>query len=177
MQQQRETVRVWDPFVRVFHWSLVLSYAVAWASGDEWVVLHERVGYFMLALIGLRVVWGLIGSRHARFSDFLAGPSRTAAYLRSLRVGRPAHYDGHNPAGGWMVIALLLGLLAAAGSGLMIGGGEDELWEEIHEGLAYLTLLLVVVHVSGVLVASLLHRENLVLAMLTGNKLRRDGHV
>ena len=176
MQQQRETVRVWDPFVRVFHWSLVLSYAVAWASGDEWAVLHERVGYFMLALIGLRVVWGLIGLRHARFSDFLTGPSGTMAYLKSLRAGRPAHYEGHNPAGGWMVIALLLGLLAAAGSGLMIGG-EDELWEEIHEGLAYMTLLLVVVHVSGVLVASLLHRENLVLAMLTGNKLRRDGHV
>jgi cytochrome b len=176
MQIARDRVKVWDPFVRVFHWSLVLAYALAWASGEESAVLHERVGYFILALIGLRVVWGLIGPPHARFGDFLFGPARTLGYLRSLLSGRPEHYLGHNPAGGWMVIALLLSLIAAGASGVMIAG-EDDLWEEIHEGLANLTLLLVVVHVSGVVFASLLHHENLVKAMLTGSKPRRDGHV
>ncbi len=177
MQIAHERIRVWDPFVRVFHWSLVFSYAVAWASGEESAWLHEQAGYFILALIGLRVTWGLIGSEHARFSDFLFGPGRTLDYLRSLRSGRPERYLGHNPAGGWMVVALLLSLVAASVSGLMIGGGEDELWEEVHEGLANLSLLLVVVHVSGVAVASLLHRENLVKAMITGFKVRRNADV
>jgi cytochrome b len=161
----------------VFHWSLVFAYAIAWASGEDWAWLHERAGYFILALIGLRLVWGLVGSQHARFTDFLFGPSRTLGYLRSLRSGRPEHYLGHNPAGGWMVIALLLSLVAASVTGLMIGGGDNELWQDIHEGFANLTLVLVITHVSGVVVASVLHRENLVRAMLTGSKLRRGGNV
>lgn len=177
MQLEGKSISVWDPFVRVFHWSLVSAYAVAWASGEEWATLHERAGYFILILIGLRVVWGLIGTQHARFTDFLFSPTRTLAYLRSLRSARPERYLGHNPAGGWMVIALLLSLLAAAASGLMLGGGGHELWEEIHEGAANLTLFLVVVHVSGVVASSLLHGENLIKAMLTGNKMRREGDV
>jgi cytochrome b len=127
----------------------------------------------MLVLIGLRVVWGLVGSEHARFSDFLFSPTRTMDYLRSLRSGRPRHYLGHNPAGGWMVVALLLSLAVAAVSGVMMGGAEDEVLEEVHEAFANLSLLLVVVHVSGVVVSSLLHRENLVKAMLTGFKMMR----
>lgn len=170
-------VRVWDPFVRLFHWSLVLAYALAWFSGEDLAVLHERTGYFILALIGLRLVWGLLGTRYARFSDFLYRPARVLDYLRSLRAGRPEHFVGHNPAGGWMVVALLLGLLATGVSGLMLDGSEEGLWKEFHEALANLTLLLVVVHVSGVVAASLLHRENLVRAMVTGVKMRRGGDV
>jgi cytochrome b len=177
MQLERDRIRVWDPFVRVFHWSLVLSYALAWASAEESAVLHERAGYFVLALIGLRLVWGLVGARHARFSDFLVGPRRTLAYLRSLRSGHPLYYLGHNPVGGWMVVALLVSLVAASVSGVMMGGGENGVWEEIHEGFANLSLLLVIVHVSGVAVASLLHHENLVKAMVTGFKIRRNADV
>ena len=177
MQRNDGTVRVWDPFVRVFHWSLVLSYALAWATGDERAWLHERAGYFILVLIGLRAIWGLVGTRHARFGDFVFRPSRTLDYLKSLMTGNARRYLGHNPAGGWMVIVLLIGLLGTGVSGVLIDGAGKETWEEIHEGFANFTLLLVVIHVSGVVVSSLLHRENLVRAMLTGNKPRSSADV
>ena len=87
MRSTRDQPVVWDPFVRVFHWSLLGAYVTAWATAEEWAGLHERVGYFTLALIGLRLAWGLIGSRYARFSDFVAGPGRTFAYAKSLLRG------------------------------------------------------------------------------------------
>jgi cytochrome b len=178
MQIERGRVRVWDPFVRVFHWSLVLAFVTAWASAEEWDWLHEQTGYFILALIGLRVLWGLLGSTHARFSDFLYGPGSTLAYLKGLLSGRPQHYLGHNPAGGWMVVVLMLALLATGASGMLIGGASGhEFWEDLHEGFANLTLFLVVVHVGGVLLSSLLHEENLIRAMWTGVKMRRDADV
>lgn len=124
MDVERNSIVVWDPFVRVFHWSLVASYAVAWASAEEWDWLHEQSGYFILVLIGLRVMWGLVGTRHARFSDFVYGPGRVLAYLRDLTSGTPRHYLGHNPAGGWMVIALLVSLLLTGISGLKLYGVE-----------------------------------------------------
>ena len=167
---------MWDPFVRVFHWSLVLAYLGAWASAEEWAGLHDQLGYFILVLVGLRLIWGLVGTRYARFSSFLRTPSTAMAYLRSLAAGRPTHYVGHNPIGGWMVIALMASLTATGVTGVMMGA-EDGLWEELHEIAANLSLLLVAVHVGGVLVASLLHEENLVRAMLTGNKLRRNPDV
>ncbi|MGB5453743.1 MAG: cytochrome b/b6 domain-containing protein [Sedimenticolaceae bacterium] len=177
MQLERDRVQVWDPFVRVFHWSLVLAFIMAWASAEEWDWLHEQTGYFILVLVGLRTLWGLLGSSHARFSDFLYSPGRTLAYLRGLRSGRPQHYLGHNPAGGWMVIALLLTLLATGASGMLIGGNEHGYWKDLHEGFANLTVALVLVHVGGVLMASVLHRENLVRSMWTGMKLRRSEDV
>lgn len=177
METKQETVPIWDPFVRVFHWSIALAYLGAWVSAEEWSVPHEQLGYFILVLIGLRLVWGVIGTRHARFSDFVQTPRRTLAYLRSLKARRPLHYLGHNPAGGWMVILLLASLAGAATSGLLIGGGAGEWSEELHEGLAGLSLALIAMHLAGVLVASLLHRENLVKAMLNGNKLRRNTDV
>ena len=177
MQIEKATVPVWDPFVRVFHWSLVTAYLVAWVSaeGSSWV--HDQIGYFILAMIGLRIVWGLIGTRHARFGDFVHSPRQTLEYLRSLRSGRPRHYPGHNPAGGWMILALFAGMLAAGASGIMIEGAHEEFWEEIHEASANLTLFLVVLHVGGVITSSFLHGENLVTAMLTGKKKRRNAHV
>ncbi|MCB1800449.1 MAG: cytochrome b/b6 domain-containing protein [Gammaproteobacteria bacterium] len=167
---------VWDPFVRVFHWSLVAAYVVAWLSAEELAALHERAGYFIAVLIVLRVAWGLVGTMHARFSDFLAGPRQTFAYLGSLLHGGPRHYLGHNPAGGWMVVSLLLCLALVVFSGVMMGL-YGERWEDLHEGAANLSLVLVVVHVSGVVVAGWLHRENLIRAMVTGYKLRGESDV
>lgn len=175
MRNSTDRIAVWDPFVRTFHWTLVASYAGAWATAENWDGLHEQLGYFVLAMIGLRLVWGLVGTRHARFTDFLRTPRTTAAYLRSLAWGRPEHYTGHNPAGGWMVILLLASLVAAAGSGILIANG-GEYWEELHEAAAGFSVFLIVVHVSGVIVSSLAHRENLVAAMLSGYKQRRNHH-
>ena len=177
MQLERGRVSVWDPFVRVFHWSLVLAYLLVWLSAEEWEWLHEQTGYFILVLIGMRVLWGLLGPRHARFSDFLYSPRQTLGYLNELRSGLPRHYLGHNPAGGWMVIVLLSSLAATAVSGILIGAGHAELWEDLHEGLASLSLVLIFVHLGGVLFSSLLHSENLIAAMWTGMKKRRNADV
>ena len=177
MRNQSENIWVWDPFVRAFHWTLVTAYLAAWLSAEELTWLHNQTGYFIIALIGLRFVWGLIGTRYARFSDFVHSPRATMAYLRSLGDGEPRHYLGHNPAGGWMIVALLVSLIATGVSGIMIDSLYADLWEEIHEASANLSLFLVVMHVGGVIGASLLHRENLIKAMLTGKKTRRDAHV
>lgn len=159
--------------MRLFHWSLVAGYLLAWVTAEEWDLLHERVGWFLLALLGLRLVWGLVGTRHARFGEFVRGPGQVRAYLGSLLRGSPDHHAGHNPAGGWMVVALILVLAATALSGvLLVQAGEA--WEDLHEGLANLSLVLVTVHVLGVLVSSFMHRENLVKAMLTGYKPGRN---
>lgn len=180
--------KVWDPLVRVFHWSLVTAFVVAYLTEDHFLGLHVQAGYTIIGLVLFRLLWGLVGTRHARFGDFVRGPREVVAYLKSLLGRRPAHYLGHNPAGGWMVIALLVALLLTTLSGLLtygigesaagpfatLGGNPHGFWseamEEIHEALVHLTLLLVLVHIAGVLVSSLLHRENLVRAMLTGRK-------
>jgi len=177
MQHEQGRVLVWDPFVRMFHWSMVLAYVVVWLSAEEWAWLHDQTGYFILVLIGLRVLWGLIGTRHARFGNFLYSPGRTLAYLKKLRSGRPQRYLGHNPAGAWMVVVLLLVLSVTGASGLLIGAGGHEFWEDLHEGLANVSLLVVCFHLAGVLISSLLHSENLVRAMCTGVKVRRDADV
>lgn len=163
-------VPVWDAFIRFFHWSLVLSFILLWASADDYDSLHAKAGYFMLALIMLRVVWGLIGSRYARFSQFIYRPGRVLQYVGQLIAGRAQHYMGHNPAGGWMVILLLLSLVFTSLTGIWMEGVEESRWEDVHEAMANFTLLLVFMHVGGVLVSSFAHHENLVMAMLTGNK-------
>ena len=184
-------VRVWDPLVRVFHWTLVVAFAVAYITEDEFLDLHVFAGYLVAGLITFRLLWGLVGSRHARFTDFIRRPSAVWAYIKSLVGGHPKRYLGHNPAGGAMVMALLVSLiltvvtgLAYYGAGEFSGplatmlGGAGPFWadvlEEAHELFANLTMLLVVLHVAGVLLASLQHRENLVTSMLTGRK-QRDG--
>lgn len=164
------SVPVWDPFVRFFHWTLGLAFALAWASAEEWSWLHDLVGYTIMILVILRLAWGLVGTRHARFTSFLHSPAQVLAYLRGLALGRPRHYTGHNPAGGWMVVALLAMLLVTGLTGILLEDGGDGMLEELHEGAASLTLLLVGVHVAGVLISSLLHGENLVRAMWTGRK-------
>lgn len=167
-------VTVWDPFVRIFHWSVGLLFAIVWASQD-WQVIHQPAGYAILALVGLRLLWGVFGSRHARFSDFIRPPDATLTYARALLRGRPPRSLGHNPLGGLMLLTLLGMLLATGASGWLMttepmNGSE---WiEELHEGLASITLALVGMHVLGVIVMSALHGENLVRAMITGRKQR-----
>jgi cytochrome b len=165
-------VRVWDPLVRLFHWSLVTCFALAWLSepGER---LHEVAGYVVLALIAVRVVWGFVGSRYARFRSFVPAPRELLGYLRRMVAARAERHHGHNPAGGAMIVALLAMLALTAGSGwLMI---TDRFWgvgwvEQLHDVAAWVTLALVGAHVAGVVVSSLAHRENLVRAMITGRK-------
>lgn len=169
----RGQVLVWDAPVRVFHWLMVLCFIGAWltAESERWLRLHVTLGYTMAGLVGFRIAWGLIGSHHARFSSFVRGPGAVTAYLRSLLRGHPDRYAGHTPAGAVAVVALLLLTLVVAASGWLtfndLGGGA---LEELHEGAAGLMLALVAVHVAAVLLTSLLQRENLVRAMLTGRK-------
>jgi cytochrome b len=166
-------VLIWDLPVRVFHWLMVLCFAGAFlsAESERWRLLHVTLGYTMAGLVAFRIVWGLIGPRTARFANFVRGPSAVARYLGAMLRGQPEHHTGHNPAGAWAIVGLL-GLTAlVAGSGWALFdqiGGE---WlEEAHELAANTMLALVGAHVAGVLLASLLHRENLVGAMLSGRK-------
>lgn len=171
-------VLVWDLPTRIFHWSLAGSFALAWltAESERLRDIHLLAGYSLLGLIAFRLLWGIAGSEHARFASFVRGPLAAVRYLGSLLRGQPEHHAGHNPAGA-LAVVLLLGLGLATG---LTGwasynelGGEamaDGL-EELHEGLASGMLAVVVIHLVGVLVGSLAHRENLVTAMLTGRKL------
>lgn len=166
-------VLVWDAPVRVFHWLLVLCFAGAYLSGESerWPQLHLTLGYTAGALVLFRLVWGVLGTRHARFASFVRGPRAVAAYLRGLLARGQPHPAGHNPAGGWAIVGLLALTLAVAASGwalLAELGGHDV--EELHEGLANAMLALVAVHVAGVVVGSLVHRDNLVRAMFTGRR-------
>lgn len=168
-----DRVRVWDGFVRLFHWSLVGLIAGTWLTSDGPKLWHEAMGYVVAALIAARLVWGFTGPRHARFRDFVRGPRAVMAYLRALGANREPRYLGHNPAGGAMIVALLLSVALTALTGWL--QTTDAFWgsaalEEIHEVLATLILVLAALHVAGVVVESLRHRENLVLSMLTGTK-------
>lgn len=165
-------VRVWDAAVRVFHWSLVTSFAVAWLA-EAGESLHEIAGYVVLALVAFRLVWGLVGAVHARFANFVPSPNVLIGYLRAMLAGRSKRYLGHNPAGGAMIVALLIMVALASGSGWLMT--TDRFWgenwiEDTHEILSELTLVLIGLHVVGVLVSSFAHRENLVAAMITGKK-------
>jgi cytochrome b len=118
-------VRVWDPLVRLFHWSLVLTFFISYFTGDEENQLHIYAGYAVLGLIVFRLAWGIIGTKHARFSDFLTSPAKVIAYVKSLFSRKPKHYLGHNPAAGWMVIVLLISLFVTTISGLKLYAVEE----------------------------------------------------
>jgi cytochrome b len=180
-------VRVWDPLVRVFHWGLAAGFAVAYLVEDDWLALHVWTGYIMLGLVAFRLLWGIRGPQHARWSDFVKAPAEIIAYLKAAIRADAARHLGHNPAGGAMVVALVACVAATAFSGLAVYGGQElsgplatvlaampaawaHVLEDVHEVLANLTLLLVFLHVAGVVWASLQHRENLIMAMITGYK-------
>lgn len=167
------TVKVWDPFVRVFHWSLAALFLLAYVTGDEIENVHIIAGYTIAALLALRIVWGIVGPRHARFSDFVRSPRAVLVYLRDVALLRAPRFIGHNPAGGAMVVALIVMLIGTCVTGYMMTTNAywgSESFEEVHETLANLTVGLIVVHILGVLIASFEHRENLVKAMITGRK-------
>jgi cytochrome b len=166
-------VLVWDAPVRVFHWLMVLSFVGAYltAESERWRLVHVTLGYTMAGLVVFRIVWGLVGTRHARFSSFVRGPTTVAAYLRGLIRGRPERHVGHNPAGAVAIVSLLVLTVVVAATGWAayneVGG---EALEELHEVVANVMLAIVGVHVAGVLIGSWLHRDNLIGAMLTGRK-------
>jgi cytochrome b len=166
-------VLVWDAPVRVFHWLAVLCFAGAWltAESERWRLLHVTRGLTLAALVAFRVVWGLVGTRHARFASFVRGPRAVARYLGSLLRGTPERHLGHNPAGALAIVGLLVLAAGVTASGwLLFQGTGGEMFEDVHEALADGLLALVAVHVLGVVVSSVLHRENLVGAMVTGRK-------
>lgn len=179
--------RVWDPLVRIFHWLLVVAFFTAYFVEPEDSPIHVLAGYTVLGLVLVRLVWGFVGSEHARFSAFVYRPSVVLRYLADTVRFRAKRYLGHSPGGGAMVVALLIALLATTVSGLMVYGADqhagplaswmtgvseqaEDALEEVHETLANATLGLVVLHLIGVAVASWSHRENLVRSMVTGHK-------
>lgn len=202
-----EQVRVWDPLVRTFHWSLVVLFTLAYATGDHAGTVHIWSGYVVLALVVLRVLWGLIGTRYARFSDFLYPAAVIIGYTRDTLLRRAKRYLGHNPLGGAMIVVMLVCLLATgltgyvlerarqqpaalasyslstAISAIAVARADDDRGEtrrengrgprwlkHTHEFFANLMLWLIFLHLGGVVLESLLHRENLVRAMVSGRK-------
>lgn len=188
-------IKVWDIGVRAFHWSLVAAFAVVWLSSDGAGDLHTWAGYVVLGLIAFRLIWGLIGPRYARFSQFMTGPKPAVDYLKQMISGHEPRYIGHNPAGAVMIAALLISLAGTGITGWMMvepagvanlsivgpayaesEGGDSQrsgamgVVKDLHGALANLVMLLVVLHIAGVVVASRRHRENLARAMVTGSK-------
>lgn len=181
-------VKVWDEFVRLFHWTqlvLVLGLVLSGQLGEQ--EIHQFLGFSLAVIVIARLIWGFTGSKHARFRNFVSSPATTLAYLRDIAAGRAVRHLGHNPAGGWMVLALLATLLVLLASGMVLqatlefSGPLVELCRplddhdvhrllELHEIALNLLYLLVPLHLLGVLLASRQHGENLVGAMLTGYK-------
>ncbi len=126
MTMKNETeIKVWDPLVRLFHWTLVAAFTIAYLTEDDWQELHVWAGYTVAALLAFRLLWGFIGPKHARFSDFVFSPANIMAYLKDMFALRAKRYIGHNPAGGAMVIALLLSLAATTLSGMQVYAVEE----------------------------------------------------
>lgn len=171
------SVKVWDLPTRLFHWSLAASFIVAFATheSERLMDIHVAAGYSFAGLIAFRLLWGFVGSRHARFADFLPTPAKLKSYLGSLLRGRPEHHLGHNPAGAVAIFALLgLGLVTALSGWLAYQDIGGEWLEEVHEGAANGMMLLVGIHLLGVIVSSWLHHENLVMSMISGWKQNKN---
>jgi len=194
-------ILVWDPLVRLFHWTLVLAFLFAFCSQSEWFesvrerllpeewlqTIHVWAGYTIAGLLLFRLIWGFIGPRYARFSDFIYGPRDIFTYTKAVLTLRAPRHLGHNPAGGAMIILLLLSLAITVSAGVLLYGAEKGLgplagllvdssddaidaFKEVHEFFANFTMILVIGHLIGVVWESLLHRENLARAMITGRK-------
>lgn len=182
------TVKVWDRSIRFFHWSLVLGFVTTFISGEfHFPEVHALVGYVLCALIVARVYWGFRGGQYARFRSFIFSPGETLTYVRTMLKGSPKHYFGHNPAGALMVFALLCTVTGLLATGLVtravidfdgpllflanwVSDETSYVFRRIHQFLPTAGLTLVALHLLGVLVGSIQHRENLVRAMITGRK-------
>lgn len=166
-------ILVWDPLVRCFHWSLVLGFFAAYFTRHSPGQIHDLLGYGVLALISFRVGWGFFGPRRARFSNFIQSPVKTIEYAKAVWSGKQPRYLGHNPLGGWMALVLLFSVFVTCISGWLYT--TDRFWgyewvENLHEAFTWITIALVVLHVSGVIHASRHGHENLVAAMFHGHK-------
>ena len=173
LNTRTQKIRIWDAPVRVFHWLLVLSFAGAYltAESEVWRLVHVTLGYTLGGLLTFRLVWGVVGTRYARFSHFVRGPAAVIQYLKSLRSGRPEHHLGHNPAGAVAIILLMAMGLGIVATGYATFNDLGPGWlAELHDLLGNAMLLVVIGHLLGVVVASLQHKENLVRSMVTGFK-------
>ena len=186
-----QRILIWDLPTRLFHWVLALSFAGAWltSESDRWLSVHVFLGYQMLGLVMFRVVWGLLGTHYARFSSFWFGPKDALAYLRQVLAREAPRHVGHNPTGSVAIYLLLLLALLVGITGFFTLGGEEQqgalagwmgmtqgrVFKKLHEFSANLMLLLVFGHLAGVVLESLLHKENLARSMLTGTKLAESG--
>jgi len=186
-QLTMRTVRIWDLPTRLFHWLLVIFFAFSYLSaqiGDSWMQWHFLSGYAVLTLLLYRIVWGFVGSRTARFSDFIKGPRATLHHVRDMLRPAKSNDIGHNPLGGWMIVLLLVLLLVQVGTGLfsqdrnlnfgplslLVSSSTSRFLKEIHETTVNILLLLIGVHVLAVLFYLVFKRENLVAAMFSGEK-------
>lgn len=170
-------ILVWDAPVRLGHWIMVLAFALAYLThdGERWRLVHVTAGYVFFAVLAFRLLWGFIGTRYARFRSFWFAPAEVRKYLKSLVLGKADHWTGHNPAGSYAIFAILaVGVITPITGFLTYQEIGGEWMEEPHEFFGNLLLLLVGVHVAGVALGSLLHRENLVRAMITGRKRGND---
>ncbi|UCV21456.1 cytochrome b/b6 domain-containing protein [Ferribacterium limneticum] len=168
-----KNILVWDWPVRLGHWLMVGGFILAWLTSESetWRLVHAFSGSVVIAVALFRLPWGFIGSRYARFVDFVRSPGSVVDYLRSLIRLEPDHHTGHNPAGGWAIMLLLaLGIATGLVGWAMYNELGGEWLEDLHEGLAATMLTVVFIHVAGVISGSLLHGENLVRAMITGHK-------
>ena len=168
-----QAIKVWDPLVRLFHWSLVVSFAIAWLTAEEWAALHNWAGYATAALIAVRLAWGLVGTKYAQFRQFVRSPGMVIAFTRAMLRGEEPRYLGHNPAGSLMILGMIAAMAITAITGWMYT--LDTFWgvewvEEMHEAMANLMLGMVAIHIAGVLYASYAHQENLMRSMFTGKK-------
>ncbi|PBC19509.1 cytochrome B [Mesorhizobium sp. WSM4311] len=170
-------VRVWDRVVRGFHWALVLSFVTAWLTSHSSEDVHYWAGYTAAGLVVTRLVWGVLGTPYARFSQFVRDPETMLRYLWALLHGREARYIGHNPAGGAMILMLIAAMGSTALTGWLMTTDAyfGVSWvETMHSLSAHGLLLLVLFHIGGVVLASFRHRENLVRAMITGRKRKAE---
>ena len=185
--QTTDQIKVWDPLIRTFHWVLAASFFIAYLSEDDLLTLHVWTGYIVGAAIIVRFFWGFIGTRHARFNDFVTPPKVALQYLKDTLAFKARRYIGHNPAGGFMIVLMIVSLLLTTITGIAVyGAGEhagpmaslfasngkfwEKFFENIHEFFANFSMLLVFIHVCGVALESLIHRENLVRSMINGMK-------
>ncbi len=171
---QKQPGLVWDWPVRIFHWTLALCFAGAWltSESESWKLWHVSFGYSMAVLIGFRLIWGVLGTRYARFTQFVKGPVAIKQYFTAILRGQPEHHTGHNPAGALAILAIFGTVILTVASGYAsyeeLGG---EWLGELHETVASVLMGIVVIHIAAVVLMSLLNKENLIRAMLTGKKL------
>lgn len=174
------TTRVYDWPTRIFHWvfaaSFLTAFTIANTVDDEAAAfgLHMLAGLMLAAALALRLVWSLVGTRHARLGDLALSPSRLVAYVRGVLAGRGGSEAGHNPASSWAAVLMALLGTGLAVTGVMMATGGDESLKDVHELFANAFLVVVVLHAAGLLLHGLQRRDGLAASMVTGRK-RLDG--